>query len=46
MSAAEAYFLPWVRFGAAGAVGDADPLAGALPAGGLVRPWVEIDPVT
>lgn len=42
MSAAEAYFLPWVRFGAAGAVGDADPLAGALPAGGLVRPWVEI----
>ena len=36
------YFLPWLRSGATGVLTEADPLAGPLPAGATLRPWLRI----
>lgn len=42
MTQAEAHFLPWLRVGAAATIGEADPLAGSLPSGAAIRPWVRV----
>jgi hypothetical protein len=36
------HFVPWMRAGAASAIGGRDPLAGALPAGATLSPWVRV----
>ena len=43
MTEVSAYFLPWLRAGSVGAIGDPDPLTGPVPSGGTVRPWMRID---
>lgn len=42
MSDANLHFMPWLRTGTASELTNADPLSGALPAGGELSPWLRI----